>query len=133
MKSAHLLPIGLFFGYSIEPFVAGFLNNPNRTSDSAFPPTRNTGLPLNIFYSWPLAVSDNMMIQTLKNSTRVLEATFPGPQSLLPRYPNYCLADTPLSEMFGANIGRLKSIVQAADPGQTMMLAGGFKFWNATV
>ena len=43
-------------------------------------------------------------------------------------YPNYASADTPLSQMYGNNVARLRRIRQAWDPDNVMCLTGGFKF-----
>ena len=42
-------------------------------------------------------------------------------------YPNYALFDTPLEDIYGANIPRLQAIKSAVDPENVMGLAGGFK------
>ncbi|KAH9168083.1 hypothetical protein EDB89DRAFT_1994255 [Lactarius sanguifluus] len=41
--------------------------------------------------------------------------------------PNYALFDTPLEDIYGANLPRLRAIKQAVDPKDVMCLAGGFK------
>ena len=43
-------------------------------------------------------------------------------------YVNYALFDTPLKEMYGANVLRLRKIRARIDPEDVMRLAGGFKF-----
>jgi FAD/FMN-containing dehydrogenase len=43
-------------------------------------------------------------------------------------YPNYAIFDTPLTEMYGTNIEKLKKIKGRVDPTNVMGLAGGFKF-----
>ena len=43
-------------------------------------------------------------------------------------YPNYALFDTPLEEMYGQNVPRLRAVRRAIDPEDVMGLAGGFKF-----
>jgi hypothetical protein len=43
-------------------------------------------------------------------------------------YVNYALFDTPLEEMYGGNVARLRSIKDKIDPERVMDLAGGFKF-----
>ena len=42
-------------------------------------------------------------------------------------YPNYALFDTPLEDIYGANLPRLHAIKQKVDPNNVMGLAGGFK------
>ncbi len=43
-------------------------------------------------------------------------------------YPNYALFDTPLEDMYGQNVARLRALRRAVDPEDVMGLAGGFKF-----
>jgi Berberine and berberine like len=43
-------------------------------------------------------------------------------------YPNYALFSTPLEDLYGANIARLRAINSAVDPENVMGLTGGFKF-----
>lgn len=43
-------------------------------------------------------------------------------------YPNYAISDTPLVEIYGSNVGKLKKIKAKVDPDNVMGLAGGFKF-----
>jgi Berberine and berberine like len=43
-------------------------------------------------------------------------------------YPNYALFGTPLEEMYGQNLGRLREIRKEYDREDIMGLAGGWKF-----
>ena len=43
-------------------------------------------------------------------------------------YPNYASDDTPLSQMYGKNVPRLRRIRKTWDPDNVMCLTGGFKF-----
>jgi len=45
-----------------------------------------------------------------------------------PLYPNYAIYDTPLNEMYGDNIPKLKALKVLVDPLDVMGLAGGYKF-----
>ncbi|KZV98071.1 FAD-binding domain-containing protein [Exidia glandulosa HHB12029] len=124
--AALTLQSGTFISYDIEPFAPGFLQR-SRTSDSAFPPTRSQGVPLNIYYSWGLSAADAAFQDAARASAARIEALVGG-SSKLPRYPNYSIYDTPLADMFGvAGTARLRSVAQSVDPKGVMNLAGGFK------
>ena len=43
-------------------------------------------------------------------------------------YVNYALYGTPLKQMYGGNVERLRAIRAAIDPDDVMGLAGGWKF-----
>ncbi|KAL0061255.1 hypothetical protein AAF712_011913 [Marasmius tenuissimus] len=43
------------------------------------------------------------------------------------RYPNYAIYDTPVSRIYGDNLGRLQATKASVDPDDVMGLAGGFK------
>ena len=45
-----------------------------------------------------------------------------------PLYPNYAMLGTPLKEMYGDNVAKLKSLRRRVDPCDVMGLTGGFKF-----
>ena len=42
-------------------------------------------------------------------------------------YVNYALFDTPLEDMYGGNVPKLREIKAEIDPEDVMGLAGGFK------
>jgi hypothetical protein len=44
------------------------------------------------------------------------------------KYPNYALFGTPLEDMYGGNVERLRKIRAAIDPEDVMGLTGGWKF-----
>jgi hypothetical protein len=44
------------------------------------------------------------------------------------KYPNYSIFDTPLEDIYGGNVERLRKIRKAVDPEDVMGLAGGWKF-----
>jgi hypothetical protein len=44
------------------------------------------------------------------------------------RYVNYALFGTPLEDIYGGNVERLRKIRAAIDPEDVMGLAGGWKF-----
>ena len=44
------------------------------------------------------------------------------------KYPNYALFGTPLKDMYGGGLERLREIKSGIDPDDVMGLAGGWKF-----
>ncbi|KIJ06536.1 hypothetical protein PAXINDRAFT_80333 [Paxillus involutus ATCC 200175] len=43
-------------------------------------------------------------------------------------YSNYAIVGTPVEEIYGDSLPRLRKIKEAVDPGNVMGLAGGWKF-----
>jgi hypothetical protein len=64
-------------------------------------------------------VSDTIHTAALRDGQNVSHAA---------PYPNYALFGTPLEDMYGANVERLRKIRAAIDPEDVMGLAGGWKF-----
>ncbi|KAF9038025.1 FAD-binding domain-containing protein [Panaeolus papilionaceus] len=119
--------------FMVEPFLPNILQHTHLPS--AYPPNRNQAyLPCNIAAAWPDAASDSVYYQAVKGMGSRLRALT---QSLTnnpansnnqpPRYPNYALYDTPLQDIFGANLPKLKKLKSKVDPKNVMGLAGGFK------
>ncbi|CAF1050641.1 unnamed protein product [Rotaria sordida] len=89
--------------------------------------------PLDIQFNWALSSDDDVFIDRLKSTTNtILKAALNdgqdvgGPKQIL--YPNYALEDTPLEQMYGKNVPKLRRIRKAWDPNNVMCLSGGFKF-----
>jgi hypothetical protein len=97
-------------------------------TDSAYPHNRFLS-PLNLYFAWPLGVSDAIMHKAIKESVRVIRnAAIAEGQDLtnLYTYPNYALGDAPLESMYGDNLPTLRQIKSTYDPGNVMGLAGGY-------
>ncbi len=45
-----------------------------------------------------------------------------------PLYPNYAMFDTPLSDMYGGNVDKLRWLRRRVDPHNVMGLTGGWRF-----
>jgi hypothetical protein len=74
---------------------------------------------------------DNAFARALRqHSDALLSAALADGQSVSNAsvYVNYALFDTPLEDMYGENVPRLRKIRAEIDPGDVMGLAGGFKF-----
>ena len=68
----------------------------------------------------------NALESSIANLVRVAGAE--GLNNTLPRYINYSITDTPVTDIWGKdNIVRLQKIKAVYDPEDVMGLAGGFK------
>ncbi|KAF7375798.1 FAD-binding PCMH-type domain-containing protein [Mycena sanguinolenta] len=129
---SHLAPFsGSFISYDIEPFLPTIFSHASTTS--AYPPSRPDPayMPLNLYFAWSDPLSDSIFHDALLQSTQQLTNVAIGEGQAVADaalYTNYALYDTPLERIYGDNVGRLKSIQAAVDPGNVMGLAGGFKF-----
>lgn len=88
-------------------------------------------LPLNLYYAWGLELFDSDFHDAIKTSAATIRqlAVAEGQASIVdaPHYGNYALFDTPLSDIYGANLPALQIIKSAIDPTNVMGLAGGWK------
>ncbi|KAF8319537.1 FAD-binding domain-containing protein [Amanita rubescens] len=119
-----------FVGYTVEPFIPSILSH--NTTPTAYPPTRNhVYFPLNIFFGWLNATYDNDFYDAIRQSaTQIHEVAIRDRQDIIdaPLYPNYAIFDTPLRDMYSANVDKLLSLKQRIDPRNVMGLTGGFRF-----
>ena len=80
---------------------------------------------------WSHASLDKTVADVLRNSAKTIhDVAITDGQNLTDAavYVNYALFDTPLKDMYGGNLARLRSIKAKIDPDKVMDLAGGFKF-----
>jgi len=88
-------------------------------------------LPNNIEFAWTNATFDKDFQAAARSSAKALfnVAQSEG-QSLegVPLYPNYAIYDTPLKNIYGSNLPKLRSLQSKVDPNNVMALAGGWKF-----
>ena len=114
---------------SLEPFDSGVFTH---GSGSAYPPDRSHAIfQTDIVIEWFYPSLDEIMVSTLRHvSGAVRAAALADGQNVsqAAKYPNYALFGTPLEEMYGGNVGRLRKIRAAVDPEDVMGLAGGWKF-----
>jgi len=101
-------------------------------SPSAYPANRShTVYPSILAATWSNASIDETILDMLRDGARTLRgvALADGQNvSHGPLYVNYALFDTPLEDMYGENVARLRKIKAEIDPEKVMDLAGGFKF-----
>ena len=114
---------------SLEPFDKGLFSH---GSDSAFPPDRSHAIfPSNIAVVWSNSSLDETMADALRNISHTIRTTaIKDGQNVSHAavYVNYAIFGTPLVDMYGGNVERLRQIRAAIDPDDVMGLAGGWKF-----
>ncbi|KAH9054948.1 FAD-binding domain-containing protein [Lactarius vividus] len=105
-------------------------------SDSAYPPDRSRALfPSALIVSFSNASLDGTVAEAVRNySDAVTAAAVADGQNVSHAsvHPNYAFFDTPLEDLYGANLPRLRAIQDALDPENVMGLAGGFKLREVT-
>jgi len=113
---------------TFEPFLRDVFSH---GSDSAYPPDRSHALfPTALIFGFGNASLDDTVVKALRSySDAATAAAVADGQNLSHAavYPNYALFDTPLEDIYGANLPRLHAIKKAVDPKNVMGLAGGFK------
>ncbi len=114
---------------TLEPFDKGLFSH---GSGSAFPPDRSQALfPSALCVQWSDTSLDDTMAFALRNISETIQATALADGqdvSHAAKYPNYALFGTPLEDMYGENVERLRKIRAVVDPEDVMGLAGGWKF-----
>jgi berberine-like enzyme len=114
---------------AFEPFDKGLFSH---GSGSAYPPDRSQALfPTAVTVQWVNASLDDTMANTLRNITETIKgvALADGQNvSQAAKYLNYALYGTPLEDIYGGNLARLREIRAAIDPEDVMGLTGGWKF-----
>jgi hypothetical protein len=128
---AHLwaLDTNASLSATLEPFDKGVFSY---GSGSAYPPDRSRAIfPSNILIQWSDASLDETMAYALRQiSDTILTTALADGQNVSDAavYVNYALYGTPLKDMYGGNVERLRKIRAAIDPEDVMGLAGGWKF-----
>jgi hypothetical protein len=100
---------------------------------SAYPPDRSrVAIQSVLFVRWndESLDKDKYVYNGLRSArASIIEAGIMDGQDLknVENYPNLALNGTPLEEMYGNNVGRLREIRKKYDPFHVMGLTGGFK------
>jgi hypothetical protein len=114
---------------ALEPFDSGLFTH---GSGSAYPPDRSHAiLPTCVVLEWLDPSLDESMTSTLHHiSSTIRAAALADGQNVshAAKYVNYALFGTPLEDMYGGNVERLRKIRAGIDPEDVMDLAGGWKF-----
>ena len=116
-------------GVTLEPFDSGVFSH---GSGSAYPPDRSQAVfPSVIGFTWINSSIDSIVASTMrKEATRIHKVALADGQNVshAAKYVNYALFGTPLEDIYGGNLERLREIRAAIDPKDVMGLAGGWKF-----
>jgi Berberine and berberine like len=114
---------------ALEPFDKGLFSH---GSDSAYPPDRSHAiLPTVLDVVWSNASLDETMASALRSISKTIHAAALADGQNVSHaavYVNYALFGTPLEDIYGGNVERLRRIRAAIDPEDVMGLAGGWKF-----
>jgi len=118
------------FVYSgLEPFDSGLFSH---GGPSAYPPDRSRAVfPSGLAIAWSNASLDETMADALRDGAKTIRGVAIADGQNLSHaalYVNYALFDTPLEEIYGGNLARLRRIKAKIDPERVMDLSGGFKF-----
>jgi len=125
----------LFVSYVPQPFLQSYISHAN--SPSAFPPpgARQPGkapCPLVVWCAWENPLYDNEFLAALEESVNRLSVVAEAEGLLIDDpsalYGNYVTGKTPLVDIYGENLPRLRAIQDQIDPNNVMGLSGGFKF-----
>ncbi|KAI9439708.1 FAD-binding domain-containing protein [Lactarius indigo] len=114
---------------NLEPFDSGIFSH---GSGSAYPPDRSRAIFQSIISTtWTNASIDGTVapaLREMKAAVQVVADAEGQNVSDAAVYVNYAMFGTPLEEIYGQNVPRLRRIRAAIDPNDVMGLAGGFKF-----
>src|SRR6267154_3950958 len=114
---------------TIETFDKGLFAH---GSDSAYPPDRSQAVfTSNLAVLWSnSSLDDTMAFALRKFAGTIRDVALEDGQNVshAAKYVNYALFGTPLEDMYGGNVERLRKIRAAIDPEDVMGLTGGWKF-----
>jgi hypothetical protein len=114
---------------SLQPFDKDYFSH---GSDSAYPPDRSQAIfPAFVTVQWSDPSLDDKMAFVVRNISDTIRAVALADGqnvSHAAKYPNYATYGTPLEEMYGGNVERLRDIRASIDPGKVMDLTGGWRF-----
>ncbi|KAH9174871.1 FAD-binding domain-containing protein [Lactarius sanguifluus] len=128
---SQLTPVdgGVAIAALAEPFGRGVFTH---GTPSAYPPDRTrVFFPSILSFSWSNSSLDGIMARAIRESADSLRAAALKDGQDVEHaavYPNNGLFDTPLEDMYGKNVPRLRALRRVVDPGDVMGLAGGFRF-----
>ena len=116
-------------GVTLEPFDSGLFAH---GSGSAYPPDRSHAIFQTVItLEWFGPSLDESMASMLRHiSSTIRAAALADGQNVsrAAKYVDYALFGTPLEDIYGENMERLREIKAAIDPEDVMGLVGGWKF-----
>ena len=117
---------------TLEPFDKGLFSH---WSGSAYPPDRSLAVLPSVFnFQWINASLDETMafalppLRQMSHAIRAAALTDGQNVSHAAVYVNDAIFGTPLKDMYGGNVERLRGIRATIDRDDVLGLAGGFKF-----
>jgi hypothetical protein len=114
---------------TLEPYGKDMFSYGN---GSAYPPDRSQAIyPSALTVEWSNPSLDNTTAFALRNISETIKgvALADGQNvSHAAKYVNYALFGTPLEDIYGGNLERLRKIRAAIDSNDVMGLTGGWKF-----
>jgi len=117
--------------YDIEPFSSTYGQHADANGPSVYPHS-NSPLPLNLYFAWDSIDDDAFFKQSALDSVALLASQAKSEGQDLDKlylYPNYCLASTPASSMYGTdNAAALRKAKTKYDPNNIMDLTTFFSF-----
>ena len=126
---------GVSFSYVVEPFLQSYLSHANSPSAWPDPSARQPGKapnPFVVYFTWNDTRYDDVFVAAVEKSAKRLSAVAKA-EGLLSDHPmalygNYANAKTPLVDIYGCNLPKLRELKAKIDPHNVMGLTGGFKF-----
>jgi hypothetical protein len=119
-----------FISFSAEPFLPSILSH-GLPSGSAYPPNRAQAFqPTSIDWQWSNASLNSAFVAGFKKSTRLLRDRLRAEGQDIEQgtpYGNYASPWTPVKDLFGVSLPRLKKIKAVWDPEDVMGQTGGWK------
>ena len=113
----------------LEPYDKGLFSH---GKDSAYPPDRSQAVfPSDLAVEWlNSSLYDAVAFALRRFADAIRDVALADGQNVshAAKYPNYALFGTPLEDMYGGNVERLRRIRAAIDPNDVMSLTGGWKF-----
>ena len=114
---------------TIETFDKGLFSY---GKDSAYPPDRSQAVfPSALTIEWSNSSLDDKVAFALRNfADAIRDVALADGQNVAhaAKYVNYALFGTPLEDIYGWNVERLRKVRGAIDPENVMDLTGGWKF-----